>query len=262
MTAEGRFPDEPVISFMKQLQDKVAIITGGSRGIGKVTAQTFLEAGARVSVWDIDREGAELALKEWLAQGFEVDFQLVNTAEKESVEAAAQAVADRFGRIDILVNNAGITRDSSTKNMTEAQWQSVIDVNLSGVFHCTQAVYPFMAASGWGRILNASSVVALYGNFGQANYVAAKAGLIGLTKVWAREFGPKVITVNAVAPGFIQTDMINTIPPEYLRDLLTKTPLRRMGQPQDVANAYLFLASDQAGFITGVTLSVDGGLVV
>ncbi len=262
MTAEGRFPDEPVICFMKQLQDKVAIITGGSRGIGKVTAQTFLEAGAGVSVWDIDREGGELALKEWLAQGFEVDFQLLNTAEKGSVEAAAQAVADRFGRIDILVNNAGITRDSSTKNMTEAQWQSVIDVNLSGVFHCTKAVYPFMAARGWGRILNASSVVALYGNFGQANYVAAKAGLIGLTKVWAREFGPKGITLNAVAPGFIQTDMINTIPAEYLNDLLTKTPLRRMGQPQDVANAYLFLASEQAAFITGITLSVDGGLVV
>ena len=148
------------------------------------------------------------------------------------------------------------------KKMTAAQWQQVIDVNLMGVFNCVKAVSPYMLERGYGRILNASSVVALYGNFGQTNYVAAKAGVIGMSKVWAREFGRKGVTVNAVAPGFIQTDMVGTIPKEYLDQLKEKTPLGRMGQPEDIANAYLFLASDEASFITGTTLSVDGGLVL
>ena len=186
----------------------------------------------------------------------------MDTSSLEAVNIAAQAVARDFGQIDILINNAGIIRDASMKKITAAQWQQVIDVNLTGVFNCTKAVSTFMLERGYGRILNASSIVGLYGNFGQTNYVAAKAGVIGMTKVWAREFGRKGITVNAVAPGFIQTEMVDTIPGEYVSQLNERTPLGRMGTPEDVASAYLFLASDEAAFITGTTLRVDGGLVI
>jgi 3-oxoacyl-[acyl-carrier protein] reductase len=178
-----------------------------------------------------------------------------------AVKASAEQVNQDFGSIDILVNNAGITRDASLKKMTEQQWQQVIDVNLTGVFNCTKAIYPFMAEKGTGRILNAASVVAHNGNFGQTNYVAAKAGVIGMTKVWAREFGRKGITVNAVAPGFINTEMVETVPAAILEGMASKTPLGRLGEAEDIANAYLFLASDEAAFITGVVLNVDGGLV-
>ena len=185
----------------------------------------------------------------------------VNTASLSEATKAANKVKDKFGAIDILVNNAGITRDASLKKMTPDQWHQVIDVNLTGVFNCTKAVYPHMAEKGWGRILNAASVVAHYGNFGQTNYVAAKAGVIGMTKTWAREFGRKGITVNAVAPGFIQTDMVKTVPEEVLKGMASQTALLRMGEPIDIANAYLFLASEEAKFITGTCLNVDGGLV-
>ena len=146
--------------------------------------------------------------------------------------------------------------------MTPAQWQQVIDVNLTGVFHCTQAVSAYMVERGYGRIISASSVVALYGNYGQTNYVATKSGLIGMTKVWARELGPKGITVNAIAPGFIETEMIKTVPSHIIEGVSQRTPLRKLGQAEDIAHAYAFLASDLAGFITGTTLSVDGGLVI
>ena len=175
---------------------------------------------------------------------------------------ATEQVHTDFGQIDILINNAGITRDASMKKMTEAQWDQVIGVNLKGVFNCTKAVSPYMLERRYGRIINASSVVALYGNFGQTNYVATKAGVIGMTKVWAREFGRKGITVNAVAPGFIATEMVETIPKEYLGDLMGRTALQRLGQPEDIAKAYLFLSSEDAAFITGITLSVDGGLTM
>lgn len=241
---------------------KTAVITGGANGIGKVTAHTFLEQGASVSIWDINEASGQEAIREWQEQGYSCSFHTVNTAVESQIEAARDAVLEEFGGIDILINNAGITRDSSMKKMTMEQWNQVIDVNLTGVFLCTKVIAPVMIESGWGRILNASSIVALYGNFGQTNYVAAKSGLIGMTKVWAREYGPKGITVNAVAPGFIETDMINTIPKEYLAQLHQKTPLKRTGKPQDIANAYAFLASEEASFITGVTLSVDGGLVM
>jgi 3-oxoacyl-[acyl-carrier protein] reductase len=164
--------------------------------------------------------------------------------------------------VDILINNAGITRDSSLKKMTPEQWQQVIDVNLTGVFNCTKAVYPHLEQRGGGRILNAASVVGIYGNFGQTNYVATKAGVIGMTKVWAREFGRKGITVNAVAPGFINTEMLDTVPENVINDLKAKTPMQRLGEVEDIANAYAFLASDEASFISGITLSVDGGLVM
>ena len=247
---------------MQRLKDKIAIITGGANGIGYATAELFLREGAKVIIWDLDEPKGMQAVEQWRAQSLEAQFDRVNTARFSEVEAAARRVADQLGRIDILINNAGITRDASMKKMTGEQWQQVIDVNLTGVFNCTKAVAAHMAANNYGRIISASSIVALYGNFGQTNYVAAKAGVIGMTKVWAREFGPKGITVNAVAPGFIATDMVTTIPEAYLEGAKARTPLQRLGQPEDIARAYLFLASEDAAFITGITLSVDGGLTI
>lgn len=246
---------------MKRLKGKVAVITGGAKGIGKATAKRFIEEGASVAIWDIDEKAGQAATVELNSNGNEIRFYKVNTADLAAVKASAEQVNQDFGSIDILVNNAGITRDASLKKMTEQQWQQVIDVNLTGVFNCTKAIYPFMAEKGIGRILNAASVVAHNGNFGQSNYVAAKAGVIGMTKVWAREFGRKGITVNAVAPGFINTEMVETVPAAILEGMASKTPLGRLGEAADIANAYLFLASDEAAFITGVVLNVDGGLV-
>ena len=247
---------------MNRLQGKVAIVTGGASGIGKATAQRFLQEGATVAIWDINEASGKALATEWAGQGMACKFYKVNTADMDAVQAGADAVMQDFGQIDILINNAGITRDSSLKKMSPLQWQQVIDVNLSGVFYCTKVVSGYMSERNYGRIINAASVVALYGNFGQTNYVASKAGVIGMTKVWARELGRKGITVNAIAPGFIKTEMVETIPAEYMADLESRTPVGRMGMPEDVANAYLFLASDEASFINGVTLSVDGGLVL
>ena len=246
---------------MNRLQDRVAIVTGGANGIGKVTAQRFAAEGARVMIWDLDREGGEATAAEINSQGGEAVFQAVNTARFEEVEQGAQSVASRWGRIDILINNAGITRDASLKKMTTEQWQQVMDVNLTGVFNCTKVVSNYMVEQGYGRIISASSVVGLYGNFGQTNYVAAKAGVIGMTKVWARELGRKGITANAVAPGFIATEMIKKIPDEVLKQIEAKIPVGKMGEPEDIANAYVFLASDEARYINGAVLSVDGGMV-
>ncbi len=240
---------------MFRLDGKVAIVTGGARGIGAETARVFREAGATVVTWDV-AEGADAR----------VDVTDVAAAAK-----AAAAVAQQHGRIDVLVNNAGILRDAQlvktkgdeiTGMMSEADFDAVISVNQRGVFACTQAVAPTMIRQKSGRILNASSVVGLYGNFGQTNYVATKAAVIGMTKVWARELGPKGITVNAVAPGFIGTEMVRQMPEKILATMVERTPIRRLGEPKDVAYAYLFLASDEASFINGVVLSVDGGVVV
>ena len=247
---------------MKRLDHKVAIITGGANGIGKATTKIFLEEGAKVAIWDIAKEQGILFAQECCNQGYECQFFKVNMADLTEVQKATEAVVETFGKIDILVNNAGITRDASLKKMSAQQWQQVIDVNLTGVFNGVKAVYPFMAEQKYGRIINAASVVALYGNFGQTNYVAAKAGVIGMSKVWAREFGRKGITVNAIAPGFIATDMVGTVPQEVLDGMIGKTPLNRLGEVEDIAKGYLFLASDEASFITGTTLSIDGGLVI
>ncbi|MBK6622331.1 MAG: beta-ketoacyl-ACP reductase [Saprospirales bacterium] len=247
---------------MKRLQDRVAIITGGANGIGLATTRRFAEDGARVAIWDISKEKGEAVAEAFRAEGKDVVFFQVNTTDYPAVEAAAKAVFDRFGRIDILINNAGITRDASMKKITLEQWDQVISVNLSGVFHCTKAVHPYMAEAGFGRIVSASSVVGIYGNFGQTNYAATKAGVIGMTKVWAREFGRKGITANAVAPGFIATEMMGTIPEEVLQQLREKTPAGRLGKPEEIAAAYAFLASEDAAFINGTVLSVDGGLVL
>jgi 3-oxoacyl-[acyl-carrier protein] reductase len=186
----------------------------------------------------------------------------VNVADFENVKLAVKNVIEEFGTIDILVNNAGITRDGTLKKMTPEQWQQVIDVNLTGVFNCTQLVSAVMLENGSGKIINASSVVGLYGNFGQTNYVASKSGVIGMTKVWARELGRKGINVNAVAPGFIATEMVSAMPEKVIQSMEEKTPLGRLGKPEDIANAFLFLASDEASFINGATLSVDGGIVI
>ena len=247
---------------MIQLTDKVAIITGGAKGIGKVTVEKFLSLGAKVAIWDIDEKAANDYLEKAEFSKDQLKFYKVDTCSLESVQNAAERVNADFGGIDILINNAGITRDSSFKKMSSEQWQQVIDVNLTGVFNCTKAVIPYMESRGDGRIMNAASVVAHYGNFGQTNYVATKAGVIGMSKVWAREFGRKGITVNAVAPGFINTEMIQTVPKEIIDNLISKTPLARLGESEDIANAYAFLASDAASFITGTTINVDGGLVM
>lgn len=247
---------------MKRLQDKIAIITGGARGIGKATAQLFASEGAWVMIWDLDLEGGEALAAELKKQGGEAQFFQVNTTDHEACLKAAQEIASTYGRIDILINNAGITRDARLIKMTPEQWNQVISVNLTGVFNCTQAVAPYMIEKKNGKIVSASSVVGVYGNFGQTNYVATKSGVIGMTKVWSRELGPKGINVNAVAPGFIATEMIDTIPEKIIQDIEAKTPLRRFGKPEEIAEAYLFLSSEAASFINGETLNVNGGITI
>ena len=247
---------------MKRAQDKVVIITGGASGIGRVSALRFAAEGATVVIWDIDKAKAEATRGEIEAAGGQALAMQVDTARPEQATAAAQAVHDQFGRIDVLINNAGITRDATLRKMTLAQRQQVLDVNLTGVFVCAQAVAPYMEAQRSGRIINTSSVVGLYGNFGQSNYAATKAGLIGLTKTLARELGKYNITVNAVAPGFMATEMLATIPEKVLDALKSRTPLGRLGKPEDIAAAYLFLASDEAGYVSGTVLSVDGAITI
>jgi 3-oxoacyl-[acyl-carrier protein] reductase len=235
------------------LTDRVVVVTGGAAGIGRATAERFEAEGARVVVWDIAGHPA------------------VDVANSASVEAATRDVMGKYSRIDVLVNNAGILRDAQlvkwkdgavVSMMDDATFDVVIDVNLKAVFTCARAVVPHMIAAQRGVILNASSVVGLYGNFGQTNYAAAKAGVISFTKTWSRELGRYNIRVNAVAPGFIATDMVKAMPPRALESMTQHTPLQRMGEPDDIANAYVWLASDAAKFITGAVLSVDGGLVI
>lgn len=247
---------------MGMLEQKVVVVTGGAQGIGLSAVERFAEEGARVAIWDFNSDKgavAEAALKE---KGHDVRYQQVNVVDMDSVQAAVETLFNETGQIDVLVNNAGITRDASLMKMTEDQWQQVLDVNLGGVFHCTKAIAPIMVEQKSGCIINTSSVVGLYGNFGQTNYVATKSGVIGMTKVWARELGRKGIRVNAVAPGFIATEMVDTVPEKVIEQLVGKTPLARLGKPKDIANAYIFLASDLASYVSGTVLSVDGGLVI
>ncbi len=247
---------------MKRLKDKTAIITGGAQGIGFTTAQTFAREGANVVIWDVNATKGKQVVNAISQKDTSVMFQQVNVTDYDSVSVAAKLAIEKHGSLDILINNAGITRDARLIKMTPEQWQQVIDVNLTGVFNCTKAVSQYMIEKESGRILNAASVVGLYGNFGQTNYVATKSGVIGMTKVWAKELGRKGITVNAVAPGFIATEMIDTIPEKIVNKIKEATPLARLGTSQDIANAYLFLASDEAGFINGAVLSVDGGVTI
>lgn len=242
---------------MNRLENKVAIITGGSSGIGKATSKKFASEGAKVVIWDLNEKAGSQ-----LAEELGGHFEKVNTADYDHVGKATEAVIAKYGKIDILINNAGITRDSTLKKMTSEQWQQVIDVNLTGVFNCGKHIQEHMVETGYGRIVNTSSVVGIYGNFGQTNYVATKAGVIGMTKVWARELGRKGITVNAVAPGFIATDMVMAMPEKAIDMMQSKVPIGTLGQPEDIADAYCFLASDEAKYINGATISVDGGMTV
>lgn len=251
-----------------RMKDKVVLITGGAAGIGKATALRFAEEGARVVICDVNEEAGQATLKE-LGEG--AAFYKVDVADRAAVQAWVDDVVARYGRIDVLVNNAGIIRDGQlvkVKNgqlvgqMPEENFDLVIAVNLKGAFNCAQAVAPTMIKQGGGVILNATSIVGLDGNFGQTNYVASKAGVIGMTKVWARELGRYGVRVNAVAPGFTATEIIATMPEKILNGMKARTPLGRLGAPRDIANAYLFLASEEASFITGAVLRVDGGIVV
>lgn len=248
---------------MERFDDWVVVITGGSHGIGKATAERFLAEGAHVEIWDVDENAAKDAFNKWnITYESKNNFQVLDVSDYTEVEKAVARILELHGRIDVLINNAGITMDGTLLKMAPEKWQKVIDVNLTGVFNCTRLIADQMAKQGKGVILNASSVVALYGNFGQTNYVASKTGVIGMTKVWARELGKKGIRVNAVAPGFIATEMISKMPEEVLQTMISKIPMGRTGAPEDIANAYAFLASDEASYITGTVLSVDGGIVI
>jgi 3-oxoacyl-[acyl-carrier protein] reductase len=251
-----------------KFNNQVVLVTGGAAGIGKATAMRFDTEGARVVICDVDEENGNETLK---LLGAEASFYKVNVASREAVQQWVEHVVERYGRIDVLVNNAGILRDGQlvkfkegqlVSQMAEVDFDLVISVNLKGVFNCTQAVAPVMIKQGGGVILNASSVVGLDGNFGQTNYVATKSGVIGMTKVWARELGRYNIRVNVVAPGFTATEMVKAMPEKVLEGMKAHTPLGRLGEPDDIANAYVFLASDEASFITGTSLRVDGGIVV
>ena len=245
-----------------RLKDKVAIITGSTKGIGMETAKTFAREGAKVVICGTRENAINEVVAEIKATGAEAMGFKVDVSNRGQVNDMVAAVKNAWGKVDILVNNAGVTADAMLKKMTEEQFDKVININMKGVFNCAQAVLEIMTEQGSGVILNATSVVGLYGNVGQTNYAAAKWGVIGMTKTWAKELGRKGIRVNAVAPGFIKTPMTEAVPEKVLEMMKEKAPLQRLGDPADIANAYLFLASDEASFITGTVLSVDGGLVI
>jgi len=245
-----------------KLTDKICIVTGAAQGIGLATALKFALEGATVVVCDIHAEAVDAAVAQCVAAGGRAEGHVVDVTRREQVDAMVQAVKASHGRIDVLVNNAGITKDARLQKMTEAQFDAVIDVNLRGVFHCAQAVADTMVAQGRGVILNASSVVGIYGNFGQTNYAASKFGVIGFTKTWSRELGPKGVRVNAVAPGFIETPILSTIPDKVLDHMRDQVPLKRLGRPEEIANVYAFLASDEASYVNGAVLEVSGGMTV
>ena len=264
-----------------RLNNKVAIITGGANGIGLATAKRFVSEGATVVIADLKRDQIDAAVAECAraasavataaaastgtaasSKAGSVYGLIVDVTQRASVDALVAAVKQQSGRIDILVNNAGITKDARLVKMTEVEFDAVIDVNLKGVFNCAQAVVPVMIEQGSGVILNASSIVGLYGNFGQTNYAATKFGVIGFTKTWFRELGPKGIRVNAVAPGFIATQILDAIPENVMKQLEGRVSLGRLGKPEEVASVYAFLASDDASYINGAVLEVSGGMTV
>jgi len=251
-----------------RLERKVALITGGAAGIGKATAEKFIQEGARVVICDVNEAVGQETANDL---GENCTFYKVDISDRQIVQTWIEEVISAFERIDILVNNAGILRDATLvkvkdgeliKQMSEEIFDAVISVNLKGVFNCTQAVAPYMIRQAAGSIINASSVVGLDGNFGQTNYVASKAGVVGMTKVWARELGRYNIRVNAVAPGMILTEMLRSMPEDILESFKQKASVKRLGTPEEVANVYLFLASDEASYISGEVVRVDGGLVI
>jgi 3-oxoacyl-[acyl-carrier protein] reductase len=245
----------------KRLEGKVAIVTGGAQGIGFATAKKFLDEGAVVAVCDVRKEAVDQAVAALSTHG-PVSGHVVDVTRRDQVDAMVASVKEKHGRIDVLVNNAGITLDARLQKMTEDQFDKVVAVNLKGTYNCAQAVVDTMVGQGGGVILNASSVVGIYGNFGQTNYAATKFGVIGFVKTWARELGPKGVRCNAVAPGFVATTILNTIPLKVLEQMTERVPLRRLGTPEDIANVYAFLASDEASYINGAVIEVAGGLTV
>ena len=244
-----------------RLENKVAIITGAASGIGLATAAKFVREGARVVVADIVPARVDQACAE-LAGGDRVMPCVVDVTDRAQIDAMVAQVLARWGRIDVLLYNAGITKDARLVKMTETQFDQVIGVNLKGVFECTQAVAPTMITQGAGVIINASSVVGLFGNFGQTNYAASKAGVIGFTKSWARELGPKGVRSVAVCPGFVETQILATIPAAVMQNMIDRVPLGRLGKAEEIANVYAFLASDEASYINGAVIEVSGGIMM
>ena len=247
---------------MLRLQNKISLITGAAQGIGLATALKFAQEGATVIVCDVHQGAIDEAVRQCRALDAQAVGYVMDVTQREQVDSVVAKVKAQFGRIDVLVNNAGITKDARLQKMTLAQFDAVIDVNLRGVFHCAQAVADTMVAQGAGVILNASSVVGIYGNFGQTNYAATKFGVIGFTKTWSRELGPTGIRVNAVAPGFVETPILATIPEKVIKQLEGRVSLGRLGKPEEIASVYAFLASDDASYINGAVLEVSGGMTV
>jgi 3-oxoacyl-[acyl-carrier protein] reductase len=245
-----------------RLKNKVSIITGAAQGIGLATALKFAQEGAIVVVCDLRQAGVDAAVAQCRELGAKAVGYAVNVTDRAQVDAMVAAVKEQFGRVDVLVNNAGITKDARLQKMTLEQFDAVIDVNLRAVFHCAQAVADTMVAQGAGVILNASSVVGIYGNFGQTNYAATKFGVIGFTKTWSRELGPKGVRINAVAPGFIETPILASMPEKVIDHMRADIPMKRLGKPEEIANVYAFLASDEASYINGTVIEVAGGLTV
>lgn len=243
-----------------RLKNKVAIITGAASGIGHATALKFAAEGARVVVCDVNREGVDNVVSEIVAAGAEAAGFIVDVTNKAQIAEMVDGVKANFGRIDVLVNNAGIVADAQFYKMTDEQFDRVIDINLKGVYNCARAVVDTMIEQGSGVILNASSVVGLYGNFGQTNYAAAKFGVIGFVKTWAKELGKKGIRANAVCPGFVATPILKAMPEKVISAMEERVPMRRLAQPEEIANVYAFLASDEASYINGAAIEVTGGL--
>ncbi|MBS4172000.1 3-oxoacyl-ACP reductase FabG [Bacillus sp. FJAT-49736] len=245
-----------------RLKGKVAIITGAAGGIGFAAASKFAEEGAKVVIADFDASIGNAKADELTSKGYEAKFVQVDVSSRDSVDQMVGEVLDTYGKVDILINNAGITRDAMLVKMKQEDFQKVLDVNLTGVFHCTQAVVPSMIELGKGKVISTSSVSGVYGNIGQTNYAAAKAAIIGMTKSWAKELGRKGINVNAVAPGFTETNMVASVPEKVIDTMKAMVPLQRLGKPEDIANAYLFLASDESDYVHGTVLHVDGGIMM
>lgn len=242
-----------------RLEGKVSIITGGAQGIGLATAEKFAAEGARVVICDVNQDVISGVVNEFKQSGIDVDGFNADVTNQADISNMVDLVISKYGQIDCLVNNAGIVRDARMVNMTEEQFDSVIDVNLKGTYNCAKSVFPHMMEQQSGVVLNASSIVGIYGNFGQTNYAASKFGVIGMAKTWAREFGRFGIRVNVVCPGMIKTDILSDIPDKVLENIVSKVPMGRLGAPSEIANTYAFLASDEASYINGAVIEVGGG---
>ncbi len=240
------------------VKDRVAIVSGGARGIGKAVSELFAEKGAKVIIWDLLDDGEQVA-NDISAKGQSAEFMKISITDRDAVFSAVDSIVDKYGTVDILINNAGITKDKTLLKMSDEEWDAVIDVNLKGIYYCTKAVAPIMKEKGYGRIVSASSTTGLRGNYGQTNYAATKAGVIGMTKTWALELGRYGITANSIAPGYTKTPMTEAIPDNIKQMALMTIPVGFLAEPEDLAVGYLFLASDEARFVSGVCLPIDGG---